>query len=1229
MRRSPLVLKMVDYAAASFLSRVTFSWVTPTYNALRKVKHIAASDIPDIAPWLKSEYNTNEIKVQWARELTTKQPSFWEAAKRTYGKLVVTKGIVYCLSSLLQLCVSLLIGVVVRFVKSNDPLYYGLLYSLAFLVASVLVVVCHHYHMNEMYTIFLRCKVGCLGLLYEKVRKIEFTHLSSSSVTGKITNIANIDLDKMERLVCANALWIAPFFMLCNLGIQYWQLGVSGVLGTLVIIMGMPVQMKLGKVYMQLRRTAAGITDQRVKLLSQLIEGIRVLKMHVWEAPYMALVTSLRSKEIKTKAWRGSVSGLNLSIFFCTQAIASLVAFGSHVHMGNTLTADAVFTCVSLFVSAQFYSMYLFPYAIEFFSEFRITCGRIQDILLEHENVATPSSPDSSVTFSLLSASWSPPSLPKYPETEAGKPLKSSPFELSDVHFTIPAGQLCVVVGPVASGKSSLLMAALGELPYIEGSLSRPGKISYFSQEPWILSSTVKDNIVLGRDFDLDRYSAVVQMCSLQPDIDTFPQGDQTEIGERGVNISGGQKARIALARAVYSNADLYLFDDPLSAVDAIVSANVMKKCVLGFLAGKTRILVTHQVKYAQFADCVVVMDGGKVVSCGSYHDVERFFPSVELQAIPVQPPDKAVANSVFQTEDRSLGNIPWSTYYRYLVAGFGCGFSLVLMFVVYCGVQVLYLMVFQWLSYWTAQSDQQSSVYINTFIGIVFGLIVASSLRNQTVLLCAIRAAKVLHQKIFTALLNTPIEFFDWNPTGVILNRFSKDIGMLDETLGLTICDTFQAMFIALGSVAIIVYMNPYMLIALAAVLLYFILLLRGVLPVTRDVKRLEAVMRSPVFSLLSSTLPGVVTVRAMGLGDMIQRRFWDTLDNNLVPLFWYFNLFRWMSLRIDVSASVFTSVNVLLAVILRSYVNSSDIALSLSFTLQLVSYVIWTVKRALETDMGMVSAQRVMQYTDLPQERDPPNCASFHIADGHIEFQSVVMKYRADFDPTLKGVTCVFPARNKVAVVGRTGSGKSSLIQCLFRFRTLDSGTVVIDGRDIATIPLAQLRRQISVLPQTPFIFSATIRVNLDPFCERTDAEVMRALALVQLERYVCGLAGGVDTQLDSAHAALSAGQKQLLCMARVILANNRILILDEATANVDLETDKVIQQMLRTHFLEQTIITVAHRIDTVLDYDQIVVMKDGEVAEIGPPDELRTSGGLFEALVKEGSNKTENSE
>jgi ATP-binding cassette subfamily C (CFTR/MRP) protein 4 len=717
------------------------------------------------------------------------------------------------------------------------------------------------------------------------------------------------------------------------------------------------------------------------------------------------------------------VSGFNLSLFLSTQAMASLVAFGSYVHMGNTLSADVVFTCVSVFVSAQFYCMYQFPFAMEFHSEFKVTCKRIEDIMKEVERAKMPISQELSLKFDVKAAAWALPK-PDLPEMHQ---LNSPLFSLKNIVFEVLPGQLCVIVGPVASGKTSLLMSILGELPYLQGTLSRPARLSYFAQEPWILSSTVKDNIIMGRTEDQERYRKVVKMCSLEQDFEAFPLRDQTEIGERGVNISGGQKARIALARAVYEQADLYLFDDPLSAVDAIVSANIMKNCILGDLMGKTRVLVTHQVKYAQYGDLVVVLDAGRVKSCGSYQEVKDFFPISAENEEELEQKEKITSVNVFAMEENQQGSIPLSIYYKYLIAGFGCGLSLLLVLLIYCFVQAIYLLILRWLAYWTAQSDQENPIYLKVLISLVFGLLLTSTLRNEIVILGIIRAAKSLHLRIFHNLLRTPIEFFDWNPTGVILNRFSKDIGVLDEMLGLTICDTLQAMFIALGAVGMIVYVNPYMVILLVIMGVYYYFLLRWVLPVTRDVKRLEAIARSPVFSLLSSTLPGLATIRSMCLGASLQARFAALLDLNLLPLFWYYNVFRWMSLRVDASASLFTSANVLLAVCLRSYVNAEDMALSLSFTLQLVTYVIWTVKRMLETDMAMVSAERVMKYTELDQEKDRENAQKYQFCQGKIEFREVVLRYRKDFDPVLKGVSCLFPAKSKIGIVGRTGSGKS----------------------------------------------------------------------------------------------------------------------------------------------------------------------------------------------------------
>uniref|UniRef100_A0A8C7JIE4 Multidrug resistance-associated protein 4 n=1 Tax=Oncorhynchus kisutch TaxID=8019 RepID=A0A8C7JIE4_ONCKI len=752
---------------------------------------------------------------------------------------------------------------------------------------------------------------------------------------------------------------------------------------------------------------------------------------------------------------------------------------------------------------------------------------------------------------------------------------------------------------------SSLLSTILGELTPDKGVVKFKGELTYASQQPWIFPGTIRSNILFGKALHPQKYERVLRACALKRDMELLPDGDLEVIGDRGATLSGGQKARVSLARAVYQDADIYLLDDPLSAVDAEVGKHLFEQCICGLLRKKPRILVTHQLQYLKAADQILVLKEVSVSVCmrtGGSNAV----PYHLYSWVPVQ--------HVLE-ESRSEGTIGLHLYLKYFRAG--------------ANVLVLLALVFLNLLAHVSVLMYSPDVFVSfctlfcLCIGLTGATIVFGFLRSLVFFNVLVNSAQTLHNRMFTAILRTPVRFFDINPIGRILNRFSKDIGYLDSLLPWTFVDFIQVFLQILGVIIVAAAVIPWILIPVVPLLVVFLFLRRYFLQTSRDIKRLESTTRSPVFTHLSSSLQGLWTIRAFKAQQRFQQAFDAHQDLHSEAWFLFLTTSRWFALRLDGICSIFVTLTTFGCLFLRDDLKAGAVGLALSYAVTLVGMFQWGVRQSAEVENMMTSVERVVEYTELESEapwetdkRPPPDWPRH----GFITFDQVNFSYYADSPPVLKNITAVFRSREKVGIVGRTGAGKSSLISALFRLAEPD-GRISIDGVLTAEIGLHTLRQRISIIPQDPVLFTGTMRKNLDPFSQHTDEDLWNALGEVQLRTVVEELPGRLETMLAESGSNFSVGQRQLVCLARAILRRNKILIIDEATANVDPRTDGLIQQTIREKFRECTVLTIAHRLNTIIDCDRILVLDAGRIQEYDEPYVLlQNQEGVFYQMVQQ---------
>jgi len=844
-------------------------------------------------------------------------------------------------------------------------------------------------------------------------------------------------------------------------------------------------------------------------------------------------------------------------------------------------------------------------------------------------------------------------------------------FRLVLDDLTLTPGTLTVVTGTVGSGKSSVLSAILGEMDPLhkdDVSVTLRGSISYCSQEPWIQNATVRDNILFGSPFDATKYETVLQACALHADIAALPGGDMTEIGERGINLSGGQKARVSLARACYADTDIVVLDDILSAVDAHVARTITDKCLVELLRnrGKTVVLATHQTLCLPSANKIVVMKDGSIDFQGDFaatkaagklpynfgktvgeatngDDGGESSGTTNAMSTGAEDLPSTVEEGLAETketepttetneekgkltaeEKSEEGAVTLAVYLQYLKL---MGIPMcVLILLLAVGVNGSQVAVNWWLARWSVSDGSDMNYYLFVYMGIALGACLCIFSYQIVFVIGGMLAAAGLHSNLLQAVLHAPMSFFDTTPSGQILNRFTIDMRAIDESLVKQLSSAMNLLFMMFFVILTMVSVIPYILIAIVPLFIFYGWVQRVYRNTARELKRFDSTTQSPIFNFFVETIDGLPSVRAFECQDRLLGLLKGHVDNN--TRFWTKSNFvnRWLGLRLDIVGAMLMGCAALSCVLAIEFEWVSDaglIGLVLSYTATLTGLLNWGVRNFSEAEMGMVAVERTRAMMGCPQEvtKEPLEVPPSWPSEGSISLQGVCVRYRESLPKVLNGLDLEIPGGTTVGVCGRTGSGKSTLAKCLFRLVEATEGSIKIDGRDIARIELEDLRSKISMIPQDPILFAGPLRFSLDPANRCSDAELWKALDAIGMKAHVAGLPGGLDTTIASGGENLSAGQRQLLCMARALLEKCKVLIMDEATSNIDGEADGKIQNMLKEAFEGCTILTIAHRIDTILWYDKALVLDQGKVLEFDSPGELsKREGSEFKALLTE---------
>ncbi|XP_028766437.1 ABC transporter C family member 13 isoform X1 [Neltuma alba] len=1246
----------------NFCDLMTFKFINPVMNH-GVVKQLDFEDLLELPPDLDPSSCHDILFTCWEAQLSNNgsNPSLLRAVCCAYGWPYLRLGLLKVVNDCIGFAGPLLLNKLIRFLQQGSESLDGYLLAISLGLTSVIKSFLDTQYSFHLGKLKLRLRSSIMTLIYQKCLCVNLAERSKFS-NGEIQTFMSVDADRTVNMCNSfHDVWSLPLQIGVALYLLYTQVKFAFVSGLAITILLIPVNKWISKLIASATEKMMKQKDERIRRTGELLTYIRTLKMNAWELLFSGWLMETRSSEVKHLATRKYLDAWCVFFWATTPTLFSLFTFGLYALLGHQLDAAMVFTCLALF-NTLISPLNSFPWVINGLIDAIVSSRRLSRFLSCPQNKSKVKETNS----------CSLPYHSEQPDSSQGLAVfvqdacctwSSSDEEtlnlvLNHVNLSLSRGSFVAVVGEVGSGKSSLLYSILGETRAVHGSIHSDGSVAYVPQVPWILSGTIRDNIIFGKNYDPKRYAETVQACALAVDISLMVGGDMTYIGEKGVNLSGGQRTRLALARALYHGSDVIMLDDVLSTVDAQVAQWILHNAILGPLVqGKTRLLCTHNIQAISSAEMVVIMDKGRIKWVGSPNDHQvysyiTFSPLNELDtAVQNQGkscctnsstlkdlPDSEIkhvaegAEEIIEAESRKEGKVEPGVYKNYAMY---TGWFIT---VVICLSAVLMQASRNgndlWLSFWVDTTHSSQTRYSLPFYLAILGLFCIINsfftlVRAFSFAFGGLQAAIKVHNKMLGNLINAPVQFFDQTPGGRILNRFSSDLYTIDDSLPF-IMNILLANFVGLLGIAVVLsYVQVFFLILLLPFWFIYSRLQFFYRSTSRELRRLDSVSRSPIYTSFTETLDGSSTIRAFKLEDLFFSKFTEHVTLYQKTSFTEIAASLWLSLRLQLLAASIISFIALMAVVGGhgslpiSFGTPGLVGLALSYAAPIVSLLGSFLTSFTETEKEMVSVERVLEYMDIPQEEiagrlfmnpDWPN-------QGVIEFQNVTLKYKPSLPPALCNLSFTIAGGSQIGIIGRTGAGKSSVLNALFRLTPICTGSIFIDGINISNIPVRELRSRLAVVPQSPFLFEGSLRDNLDPFQVHDDLIIWNALEKCHVKEEV-EAAGGLHILVKESGMSFSVGQRQLLCLARALLKSSKVLCLDECTANVDTQTASLLQSTIAEECKGITVITIAHRISTVLNMDNILILDHGNLAEQGNPQVLLKHESLFSSFAKASS-------
>ncbi|KAI9345359.1 P-loop containing nucleoside triphosphate hydrolase protein [Obelidium mucronatum] len=1127
-------------------------------------------------------------------------------------------------------------------------------------------------YFNCMLVTGIKIRTGLVGAIYKKALRLSPSAKQEFS-QGYIQTLQAVDAETINLLPrqIYNGMFKALVTLTVVFYLLYQQIGLAFLPGFLIVLLSSPIQLQFTNRSGIMAGKRLQAMDKRIRLMGETLKGMLVVKFNCLSGPMKTAIKSFRLKEMDFIRISLMYESIGSIIWQLQPFLIALSCFGTYmVVLGNTLTPQKTFTTLALLGMMNRPMNWLRNLFVQM--KKILISGRRIDAFLKAEEIQSANENEFAESgfvriVDKISSSEEEGTVAVFVRNAKSAWCKSDPVCIQVDQIAIKQGELLAVVGRTGEGKSSFISMLLGEMYLISGIVKIYGKVAYVSQQSWILSGTIRENILFGRPFDESKYASVLDTCALFRDLELWEAGDMTEIGERGINLSGGQKQRISLARAIYSDADLFFFDDPLSALDAHVGKHIFNKVLKedGVLKGKTRVIVTHGIHHLPAVDRILLIKDGQILERGTYSQlvklggefsklaavmvadetkmrdagndatktgtiVEDDDTFVEIQDVSAKVPVKSSHGQLVSEEEQAEGSVGWGAYKQYAAA-----FSL--RGLVFCFILSFLSNGFQicaswWLGVWSTESPENQIEGIGFYFGVYSVIMILVAICGSVYTysfraVYALRAATVLHDNILDAVMRAPMSFFDSTPTGRILNRFSKDVDVLCDSLPVSFSDAMLEIVIIMTGFAACTIATPLYVFMVLPLSYPYIWLQRRYLGTSRDLRRLHSITRSPIYQLLGESLDGLPTLRSYAMQTEFVNRLIAMVDLNNNA--WITNLCssRWFDVRIDTVGLMTMFISAVLCILSKGTVDPGLAGLALIYASSNAGYLSFFVQDFCLLEVNIVSVERINEYVDCPKEisgnqsiRTAPDWPS----SGRLEFKNYSTRYRPGLDLVLKELTFSVRPGERVGIVGRTGSGKSSLVLALTRILERVDGQIELDGVDISDLELDNLRRHITVVPQEPVLFATTLRENLDPFNEHGDDALWCALEKTQMKEWCQNMPEKLDALISEGGSNLSVGERQLLCMTKALLQKAAVLVLDEATSSIDIKTDELIQHLLRKEFTNSTILCVAHRINTILDYDRILVLDSGCLSEFDTTTTLLAdSNSVFAGLCKSYKN------
>ncbi|KAG0204740.1 hypothetical protein BGX28_003401 [Mortierella sp. GBA30] len=1266
------------YDQANLCSRWTYHYMQGIV-ALGAKRPLTPEDIKDTEPAeIKTHVNYEAVSAAWngavvKAKASNKTPSLMLSVFRAYqGQIALQMMIRLSGHGFIYLSPIFFAKLLHFFVdyhaamsegRQPPPLQYGFLIASAMLLSNIVSTLLINKSMEKTTLLGARARAAVIAMIYRKSLKLS-PQARQKSTVGEITNHMAVDAQKW--LMASNFMPLiltVPFELAIGTYLLYRTLGWSLIAGLVVFAIITPIQGKMAGFMNDFEGEKLEKMDARLRLMTEILSNIKIVKLYGWEDAFREKVDAIRSQELHAQKLLTTINALLTIVFSSVTLLMALATFTLFATVGGPNMTPGKITSEVIFVSIALFGLLnkplgLLSHMISQTIAVKVSCNRVQGFLLLEEidgstvqrySRQPPSSPSKkgrrtealAIDIEHGTFAWEKEADPVLAESsgkdvhpdDERQPLlsgsSSSPATplrpvLSDISLQIPEGNLTAIVGRIGQGKSSLLSAIMGEMYKKQGTVKVYGDLAYVPQQAWIINATLKDNILFGKEFNQELYDRIVYASGLRPDLEMLPAGDQTEIGEKGINLSGGQKQRVSLARAAYQDADVYLLDDPLSAVDAHVDQHLWQNLIgpNGLLKHKTRVLVTHGIHHLEHVDQIVVFKDGLISETGEYEKLmkarDAFYQLIKDYSVVKKGKHN---NGDSKADDDSEINT----------------------------------IVEQEAEAEKDEDDEDEDGALISDEKMEHGKIgwkIIKIYARAVEVVCGIRAAKTLHDVLLTRVLRLPMSFFDTTPMGRIVNRFSSDIGAIDGQLPEEFNDLFAFISIIGGTLFVIAYSTPIFLLMIPPLAFTYYIIQDYFIKTSGALNRLNSIAKSPLLQQFSETISGVSTIRVMkGLSDQFIRQNEARSDAilNRVNMFMLMN--RWLQVRLEFLGAFTVFAAAVFAVWNADKLDPSLVGLALSYALNMIGFINYLVRTVSEVQNLLVSVERVHEYSTKPTEA--PAVTGVRLPEswpqqGRVVFKDYSTRYREGLDLVIKDVSFSVEPAQKIGIVGRTGAGKSSLTLALFRIIEAadsywavasdpsasdaplieselcvhgDGGSIEIDGIDISTLGLKDLRRHLAIIPQDPTLFAGTLRSNLDPFNESSDTDLWQALERAHLKDHVSTLTGGLSFEVSQNGENFSVGQRSLICLARALLRKTKVLVLDEATAAVDVETDDLIQKTIRKEFKDRTILTIAHRIKTVMDSDKILVLEKGRVQEFDAPlILLKRKDSLFHSLAQQ---------